>query len=170
MKIRKLFKKVLIPLCSFFDFENCALLSTWLLLKPPSSQLEFYVFLVHDSLLLLFFLPVWHAQVIFFFTSLSNQLENWDRKKFDSCKYNFLKTFLNRFFFGVHSELRHFSLITLLGVFHRSCLRRLQFQRLCQDKKYFTNFYKFSKIISVFRKIELFFSLMVFPGQVRWKK
>ena len=58
---------------------------------------------------------------------------NWKtetEKKFDSCKYNSLKTFLNRFIFGVYSELRHLSFITLLGVFQRSCLRRLQFQRL----------------------------------------
>ena len=40
------------------------------------------------------------------------------------------KPFWTDLFFGVHSELRHLSLITLLGFFQRSCLRRLQFQRL----------------------------------------
>ena len=76
----------------------------------------------------------------YYFFSLSGMLKsssfsllyptNWKtetEKKFDSCKYNSLKTFLNRFTFGGHSELRHLSLITLLGVFQRSCLRRLQF-------------------------------------------
>ena len=95
---------------------------------------------------------------------------NWKtetEKKFDSCKYNSLKTFLNRFIFGVYSELRHLSLICNCAWNLPKVLSQETSISKIKDKKYFANFDKFSKIISVFRRIEYSLSLMVFPGQVR---